>query len=72
MVIVTKKELDKLDELLLRLSDIREPQSGRDSFGLYYESYPSGRLKKLLDEFDEVYKNIFDLFETWYDRSKLS
>ena len=72
MILIKNDEIDKLDELLLQLSNIREPVDGRDSFGLYYEgcSYQHKRLKKLLDEFDIVFSDIYDLFESWYDRKK--
>ena len=70
MVVVLKKELEKLNKLLCEMSDVIDPVDGRDSLGLYYEycTYQPKRLDALIEELHSKFNNIWNLWESWDKR----
>jgi len=71
MVVILKKELARLNELLCEMSDVIDPVDGRDSLGLYYEycTHQPKRLDALIGELQSKFNDIWELWELWDKRS---
>lgn len=70
MVVILKKELERLEKHLNNISDVINGDEDRDGLNLYYEycTYEHLRLRKLLDELEHEYNEVFDLFTDWFNR----
>jgi len=73
MVEISKEELANFENCLSDMSDIINGDDGTDGLNLYYEycSYQHKRLRKLLDNLEIKYNEIYELFGKWYERQSL-
>ena len=70
MVEITKEELEVFERRLYELENIINGSLGMDGLETYYStcSHQYKRLRRLLDRLTIKYGEIYDLFDTWYNR----
>lgn len=70
MVKISKGELEEFENCLNDMSDIINGDDGTDGLELYYTTctHQHKRLRKLLDNLEIKYNEIYGLFDKWYDR----
>lgn len=70
MVEISKNELVKLEALLSDLETIINGDLGLDGLELFYSDcmHQHKRLRKILDMLELKFNEIYDLWDSWYNR----